>query len=427
MPLSIEHIDQESPEAFLKKAVSVASYYGFTPMTTVATNAKAAAADAAAAAVTAGTPLKKTVPVAAIKLTADDRATDGLGGIIVNAFADYVKNASAGGKPGAAQFYHSNATIRGSELVFGLEIIGSTKPIAEAITIRTALTILEELGFENLSVHVNGIGDKESSARFARELGNFFRRRAHELPPAVAEALKTDVWTALETLYKKTDSALADETPRPVDSLSETSRAHLSEMLRYLESMDVPYAIDERILANRLCFNQTAFEIRGAHGRGRSRASSDDATTESASPVLAKGGRYDALAQRLFHVNVPGVGLVLSAKVNSSAKRAPAVEARERKPRFFFIQIGFDAKLASFSLLEKLRKARVHLAQSLSTDSLHDQLALAEKHRVPYAIIIGYKEALAGEAIVRNMVTRAQETVRASDLPEYLKKLPLAA
>ncbi len=423
MSLSLEHIDHESPEAFLKKAISVASYYGFLPMASVAANAKQALAAAAAVPGAAPSPAKK-VAIPPVKLTSDDRASDGLGGSIVGALADYMKNGTAGGgKPNGAQFYHSSAAIRGGELVFGLEIVGTGKPVAEAITIRAALTILEELGFEGLSVHVNGIGDKESSARFARELTAFFRRRGSDLPQSVHEALKIDVWNALETLYKKTDSPLKYDAPRPVDSLSETSRAHLSEMLRYLESMDVPYAIDERILANRLCYNQTVFEIRGTTKNGRKK----DAESEEEAPVLAKGGRYDALAQRLFHMTLPGVGLILTAKANGNAKRAPAVETRARKPRFFFIQVGFDAKLASFALLEKLRAARIALAQSLSTDSLHEQLALAERERVPYAIIIGYKEALAGEAIVRNMQTRAQETIRANDLPEYLKKLPIAA
>ena len=94
-----------------------------------------------------------------------------------------------------------------------------------------------------------------------------------------------------------------------------------------------------------------------------------------------------------------------------------------KRPKICFIQLGFEAKLKSLTIIEILRKARIPITQSLSKDSLAAQLGTAEKLEVPYSIIFGQKEAMDGTAIVRNMQTRSQDTVEIGKLAEYLKEL----
>jgi histidyl-tRNA synthetase len=94
-----------------------------------------------------------------------------------------------------------------------------------------------------------------------------------------------------------------------------------------------------------------------------------------------------------------------------------------KKPKMYFIQLGFDAKLKSLSVIEILRKAHIPIAQSLSKDSLGTQLAMAEKAGTPYTIIFGQKEAMEESVIVRNMANRSQETVKIKHLLEYLKEI----
>jgi histidyl-tRNA synthetase len=94
-----------------------------------------------------------------------------------------------------------------------------------------------------------------------------------------------------------------------------------------------------------------------------------------------------------------------------------------KKPKVYFIQVGFEAKLKSLNVIEILRKAHVPVAQSLSKDSLGAQLAVAEKSGAPYVIIFGQKEAVEQSVIVRNMETRSQDTVPLSELSTYIKQL----
>ena len=82
-----------------------------------------------------------------------------------------------------------------------------------------------------------------------------------------------------------------------------------------------------------------------------------------------------------------------------------------------------EAKLKSLEIIEVLRSARIPVAHSLNRDSLSGQLGTAEKLEIPYAIIFGQKEALDGTVIVRNMLTRSQDTVKVAKLADYIKNI----
>jgi histidyl-tRNA synthetase len=59
----------------------------------------------------------------------------------------------------------------------------------------------------------------------------------------------------------------------------------------------------------------------------------------------------------------------------------------------------------------------------LGKDKITVQLSSAENPSVSHIILIGHKEALEGTATVRNVTTRAQDTIPLSKLPLFLKHL----
>ena len=95
------------------------------------------------------------------------------------------------------------------------------------------------------------------------------------------------------------------------------------------------------------------------------------------------------------------------------------------KPKFYLIQLGREAKIKTLSLIELLRSHHIPLHHFLGKDKITAQLLNAENLRVPYLIIIGQKEALDNTATIRNVSTRAQDTVSIASLPHYLKNIAL--
>lgn len=286
-----------------------------------------------------------------------------------------------------------------------LEILGSPKSIAEAIMIKTAMEILKEEGFENLSVHVNSVGDRETVTRFTRELISYYRKNIEILPTHCRQLLKKDVFGLLACKNEKC-RIIKNGAPKSMGFLSEISRDHFKEVLEYLEFLEIPYEIDHFLVGNRAFSCQTIFEIH-------------DAGSLEKCEALAVGVRYSNVAKKLgFKYDLPGIGVHLRFKEKNERKNL-----KFSKPKIYFIQLGFEAKLKSLKIIEILRQEKIAMYQAISRDRLISQLSMAEQMKIPYTIIMGQKEAIENTVIVRDMENRSQDTVKISALPKYLKKL----
>lgn len=294
---------------------------------------------------------------------------------------------------------------------FDVDALGSEKSVVDALVIRTIYTILEEAGAKDLVVTLNSIGDKESRPAYIRELINYYKKHLKDLPAIDQERLKTNPLRILDSKDPKTQEINAGA-PDSINYLSSAGKKHFKEVLEYLDEMGIPYQIDKTLVRGLSYYTHTVFEI-------------IDTAEDGSRVTIAGGGRYDYLGKALgSKKDIPAMGG--SIGMDRIVERpwcknlAPRIM---KKPKVYFIQVGFEAKLKSLNVIEILRKAHIPLAQSLSKDSLGAQLAVAEKSGAPYAIIFGQKEAMEKSVIVRNMENRSQETVSLEDLCDYVKHL----
>ncbi|MCF7865212.1 MAG: hypothetical protein K9M11_01785 [Candidatus Pacebacteria bacterium] len=305
---------------------------------------------------------------------------------------------------------------------FNFDILGNSKSIADAIVIETAFIILKEHLDDKdaeLSIEINSIGDKDSFARFNKEFSGFCKKRLTELPTEWKNAFKKDPLS----LFKCTDEAcsiLLDEAPKPMSYLSEQSRDHFREVLEYIESLSLPYTINHSLIGSKHYSSGTIFQI----------VKITCETTKLGKKiekreVLAIGERYNTVSKKAWgKKEIPAIGatLLVNEKALKNMKES-AKHPKQQEARFYFIQLGYDAKLKSLTIIEMLRIANIPVHQSLSRDKITSQLAAAEKMGVPYILILGQKEAIEGSVTIRHMHTRVQETVLVHQLVEYLKKL----
>ena len=108
-----------------------------------------------------------------------------------------------------------------------------------------------------------------------------------------------------------------------------------------------------------------------------------------------------------------------------SAETERKVYKQLPKAKFYLVQLGREAKMKTLNLIEVLRAHKIPVHHFIGRDKLTVQLTSAEELRVSYLIIIGHKEALDGTATIRNVATRAQDTIPLEMLPQYLKNISL--
>ncbi len=301
---------------------------------------------------------------------------------------------------------HSNGAVR----QMTLDIIGSSKSISEAALIHTAHTILTEDYGESMVVELNSLGDRDSAGRFNRELHNYYKKFLSELPVSLRSLLKTDP-SLVVTADNPKAKELAVNAPQSISCLSEPSRSQFKEVLEFMETLNIPYRINPGLIANRSIYSETVFTIRRA----------------SAPPEevpCAIGFRYSPVSRKIgYKKEIPAARVVIYLQKTKVGAIKKTENKKTRRALFYFIHIGFEAKLRSLHTLEVLRQAHMPVIYSLIKDKLTNQLIHAEQCAVPYILLMGQKESMERTVLVRATRNSSQETVALEELPRHLKKL----
>ena len=316
---------------------------------------------------------------------------------------------------------------------FGLEVLGSSKSIADATIIHTTMVILQEAGLKNLTLHINSIGDKECRPKYMRELVNYYKKHLNELCADCKRRIKENPLRLLDCKNAKCKE-VKEFAPNSIAHLCDDCRTHFKEVLEYLESLNIPYNINNNLVRGLDYYSRTVFEItediRGEENtEPKEELKEGEVAPEKEVSVkglaIAGGGRYDYLAKNMgSRKEVPAVGVGLGVERIFMTQGYKRQDPRIIKhPKVYFIQLGTHAKMRSLNIIEILRNAKVPIMQALNKDSLGSQLASAEKMKIPYAIIFGEKEFIDDTVIVRDMNTRSQDTVKIADLAKYVKTM----
>lgn len=370
-------------EELLSKARAIGQYYGFMPFSALTSAARG------------GARKKGTYPETISSLALDPVAET------VAGFLRHCQNAV--GAPTAKQplfIWHTNITPgrpAQKKAIVQFHALGSDRAIADAVVIRALMALVRDLFHEEPALALNSMGDRETRARYARELANFFKKRAETLPEECTARAKRDVFLAAEFAILR---ECAEELPAPTEHLSDASRKRFEDLLEYLEMTETPYTLARTLLSRGSIWNDTCFEINvGGHR-------------------VAWGSRYHDLARHFFPGSpFPAIGAVFSV---TSEGKVPA-KAKSPRLRFSFVHIGDEAKRLSIRLAEEFRKAHLSLTQDIGIESLTEQMHLAERRGSPYLLIMGRKEALERTAILRNRQTQEELILPLVGLAERLK------
>ncbi|OGD66922.1 hypothetical protein A2442_03505 [Candidatus Campbellbacteria bacterium RIFOXYC2_FULL_35_25] len=312
-------------------------------------------------------------------------------------------------------YYNQHILVNKSEQLkqktnknLGLDIIGISNGVAEAMLINTAVRILKEEGYKNIFVNINSIGDKQSISKFLDEFSTYCNKNFSDLEARCKKAINRKNFNILSCEHEKC-TAVISNAPKPINFLSEDSQNHFREVLEYLDEMRIDYRIKDNLISHDNHYSKTIFEIR---------MEENDSTIGET--LLARGGRYDEAVNKIANKrNLVAVGMSMQFKKNSNIK---AESNRINESQIFLIQFGFIAKLKSFEIIDTLRQHRILIKQSLHREKLSDQFDEAKKNKTPFILILGQKEALDNEVIFRDVVGAYQDVIKIDLLPRYLKK-----
>ena len=134
---------------------------------------------------------------------------------------------------------------------FGLEILGDGDAVLDAEVIKIFYLILAELGFKNILVHINSIGDKNCRPNYKKELGNYYKKKFNYLCKDCKRRFKDN---PLRMLDCKEESCveLKAQAPQMIGHLCEGCKTHFTNVLEFLDEGEIPYLLDNYLVRSNL-------------------------------------------------------------------------------------------------------------------------------------------------------------------------------
>lgn len=297
---------------------------------------------------------------------------------------------------------------------FNLEMIGTDKPVADALIIRTIYDILEEFGIKDIVVDINSLGSKETRETYQKELVKFFKKHISKLNAEDKDRLSTNPLRILDSKDENIED-IKSSAPMITSYLTPQERKHFKEVLQFLEEMNIPYRVNPVLVRGLDYYENTVFEF--------VKIIKDKNTGEEKEITVTGGGRYDLSKNFGQKKPIPAIGSGLGFDRIMLVEDFKPVLPKILKPsKFFFVQLGLEAKLKSLNVLQTLRHSGISVYQSIAKDSLGEQLSMASEMNVPYALIYGQKEAMSNTIILKDLKKQTQEIIKIEDLVDILKK-----
>ena len=273
----------------------------------------------------------------------------------------------------------------------GAEVIappssGAESPLRDAEVLEMLASLLNELGVRGWRLELNSVGNTEDRARYNEALREALAPVKDQLCPDNQRRAETNPLRVLDS-KDEGDQVIINTLPKIADYLGSESREHFAQVLAALDTCDVTYHVNPRLVRGLDYYTRTTFEFTVTTGLGTQNA-------------LLGGGRYDGLSEMLGGPRAPGIGfaigedrliLTLQAQQDLDAARTGTTSP----------QLKLDAYIAPMEVSlgpEALRRASLLRREGLRIEvgdsgfKLKKHFDTAERQGARFFLLFGEKE-----------------------------------
>jgi histidyl-tRNA synthetase len=274
-----------------------------------------------------------------------------------------------------------------------VEVFGVDDPLVDAELLWMISLILGELGVTGYDVEVNSVGCRACREEFRGVLVSYFEARKDELCEDCLRRLERNPLRIFDC--KSTGCIeLSRQSPLLFDSLCGPCNDHLAALINYLDTFDLPFSLNKRLVRGLDYYTKTVFEV--------------TSNQLGAQKAFIAGGRYENLVEEMGGPQTPGSGFAFGVE------RLALICPRHKPVRqrtFFLAYLGKRAKGHATSLLQFFIPRGIPLSFSYEEKSLKAQMRYADSLKVDFVLILGDDEIDRGVVLVRNMQTKEQKEI----------------
>ena len=292
----------------------------------------------------------------------------------------------------------------------GAEVFGvsDAKIDAELISITDSLWKL--LGI-NASLEINTLGSSESRSAYRELLHDFFSENKDKLDEDSLRRLDTNPLRILDSKNKKMENLISNA-PKMIDHLDDESRIHFSTLKNYLDSLEIPFVVNPKLVRGLDYYNQTVFEW-----------ISNDLGSQG---TICGGGRYDGLVEKMGGNPTPAIGFAMGIERIALIVKDQSNQINKTRPHLYFVALGEKSQIESIKLSKKILSAlpNIIITNDMSMGSLKNQMKKADKSNADFALILGEEELLNNQLSIKPLKGQgAQQLIKLEGIIHHLEEI----
>ena len=283
----------------------------------------------------------------------------------------------------------------------GMELFGSASPSADAEIISFVDHFFGVLGIKNVSLEINSIGCPHCRKNYHAALKAYFEERKEHLCETCLGRLEKNPLRILDCKSPECHE-IAKDAPVVLDYLCDDCRAHFEGLKKRLDTLNISYTVNPRIVRGLDYYVRTVFEF-----------VSGDLGAQS---TICGGGRYDGLLGSLGGADQPGIGYAMGVERLLMVMKAQGIEIPAPAPCDLYIgSMGEEASVKALGLAASLREEGFSAECDIIGRSVKAQMKYADKIGARYSMILGDNELAENKAKIKNMATGETSEVALDD------------
>lgn len=290
---------------------------------------------------------------------------------------------------------------------FGLEILGSSDPVADVEVIAFMVHIYKKVGIRNTTLKLNSIGDPACRERYKEALRDYLRPHFEKLSEVSKVRFEKNPLRILDSKEEE-DQPLIQNAPVITDFLSVGSEEHYNQVKKLLTELDIPFHEDPYLVRGMDYYTQTAFEL-----------ISPDLGAQDA---LAGGGRYDLLVEEIGGQPTPAVGFAAGMERLLIACEELRIElGKEKRVDLYIVTLGENARNWGVNQLRFFREQGMSVTMDYSGRSMKAQMKEANRENAAFTLLVGENELNNQTFILRNMAESSEKSVQFDQIADEVR------
>ena len=293
----------------------------------------------------------------------------------------------------------------------GVECVGQDSAYLDAETIALASRFLQTLGFQNVRLKVNTLGDKASRESYRVALKEYFAKYLDSMCADCKQRFELNPLRILDCKVPE-DQKLVEGAPKMKDFLSPESKARYEQTLSLLDDLEIPYEVDDTLVRGLDYYGEIVFEVHCLSPEGHDYG------------AIVGGGHYQGMLSTFggpSDIDV-GVGFAMGEeRVYALMKELGLADGLAEELDILMMPLGEQPVRACYLIADALRGLGYSVEVPYKSGKIGPLFKKAERKKAKFALIMGDDELQKQVIQVKNLATQQQQEVSVQDLFQYLE------